>query len=71
MTQIRYFVHFLDGGWSVRRDSRAIGAFRAEAEATAAAAQHAAIDRVRGHDVQVLKLGEDGRWSPCSRSRTS
>jgi len=67
MSQIRYFVHPVEARWSVRRDTRSIGAFDAEAEATAAAAGHAAVDRARGHQVQVLKLDGDGRWEPCRR----
>jgi hypothetical protein len=70
MSQIRYFVHHLEAGWSVRRDSRSLGAYAAEAEAAAAAAEHAAIDRVRGHHVQLLKLDEDGRWEPFGHERT-
>ena len=62
MSQIRYFVHHVEAGWSVRRDVRSLGAFPAEAEAAAAASEHAAIDRSRGHYVQVLKLYEEGRW---------
>lgn len=64
MSQIRYFVHHLEAGWSVRRDSRSLGAFDAEADAAATAAEYAAVDRARGHQVQMLKLDEDGRWAP-------
>jgi hypothetical protein len=64
MSQIRYFVHHHETGWAVRRDAKSLGAFVAEADAAAAAAERAAIDRARGHDVQMLKLDEDGRWSP-------
>ena len=69
MSQIRYFVHQQEAGWSVRRDSRSLGAYAAEADAAAAAADHAAIDRARGHDVQMLKLGEDGRWAQFGPNR--
>lgn len=69
MSQIRYFVHHVEAGWSVRRDARSLGAFQAEAEAAAAAAEHAAIDRARGHDVQMLKLDDEGRWGAFEHQR--
>ena len=67
MSQIRYFVHRVGGAWSVRRDSKPLGAFGDESEATQAADRSAAVDRVRGHQVEILKMDEDGRWSPCGR----
>jgi hypothetical protein len=65
MSQIRYFVHLRDGAWNVRRDSQGMGAFDDETLAVTAAFQHAAIDRVRGHAVEVLRQDGDGRWQPC------
>ena len=64
MSNIRYFVMPLDEGWSVRRGVRAIGVIAVEAEAERAAAEAAAIDRVRGHTVEVVKQDADGRWTP-------
>lgn len=66
MSQIRYFIHQTEGVWAVRRDARSLGDFDAESQASETAVQHAAVDRARGHDVQMLKRDEDGRWSPMT-----
>jgi hypothetical protein len=41
-----------------------VGAFTDLEEASRAALEAAAIDRVRGHSVEIMKLEEDGRWAP-------
>jgi hypothetical protein len=70
MSHIRYFVVPHDHGWSVRRDSKHLRLIIDEAEAELAAVEAAAIDRVRGHTVEVVKQGPDGRWTPCATPRS-
>lgn len=65
MTQIRYFILPFQERWTIRRDTRRMGAFGDEFQALATAFQLAAIDRVRGHTVQVMKREQDGCWTPC------
>jgi hypothetical protein len=66
MSQIRYFVLPLQGRWTLKRDCQGMGAFADEANAVTTALQLAAVDRVRGHIVEVLKQDADGRWGPCA-----
>ena len=65
MSQIRYFILPLRQRWTIRRDTRRVGAFPDEAQAVAIALELAAVDRVRGHTVEVLTQAGDGRWTPC------
>lgn len=65
MSRIRYFVLPLRERWTIRRDCRRIGAFAASEQAITTALELAAIDRVRGHVVEVLAQDDDGRWDPC------
>jgi hypothetical protein len=67
MSRIRYFVLPVEErGWTIRRDCRSLGAYGLEAQAMLAALEAAAIDRVRGHLVEVLRQEADGRWAPVS-----
>ena len=65
MSHIRYYVRPTEEGWSVTRGVKPIGVIAVEADADKAAAEAAAIDRVRGHTVEVIKQDGDGRWNPC------
>ncbi|HTI67956.1 MAG TPA: hypothetical protein VL460_10480 [Caulobacteraceae bacterium] len=71
MSQIRYFVLAQGGSWTLKRDNRGMGAFPDEANAVTTALQLAAIDRVRGHRVEVLKQDGDGRWGPCGADKAA
>lgn len=62
MCQIRYSVAPSPNGWVVRRDCQRVGAFEDGPRAELAALELAAIDRVRGHAVEILKLDDGGRW---------
>lgn len=64
MCHIRYSVALSEDQWIVRRDCRRLGAFTDLKEASRVALEAAAIDRVRGHSVDIMKLDEDGRWAP-------
>ena len=66
MSQIRYFVLPVRERWTIRRSQRRIGAFAEPEQAIVTALELAAIDRVRGHVVEVLKQDNDGRWGRCS-----
>lgn len=69
MSQIRYFVLNLRERWTIRRDTRRIGAFADQDQAVMTALELAAIDRVRGHAVEVLMQETDGRWTPAPHGR--
>ena len=65
MSQIRYFVVPLRERWTIRRDTRRVGAFADQSLAIAAALELAMVDRVRGHTVSIVAQAHDGRWTPC------
>jgi hypothetical protein len=62
MCQIRYSLTPSEDRWVVRRDCRRVGDYGDPTAAAAAAMELAAIDRTRGHVVEILRLEADGRW---------
>ena len=65
MSQIRYFVVPLGERWTIRRDTRRVGAFADQSLAIAAALELGAVDGARGHTVRIVAQAHDGRWTPC------
>jgi hypothetical protein len=70
MAKLRYFVVPLERRWTIRCASRRIGAFGDEAQAVSTAVEIAAIERVHGHLVEVLRRDAGGRWERIVRVET-